>query len=246
MNTARKILLASATLVSVFATGCAQLDSALMGGQDRLDAYGNTARKTAPPPPVVAQVAPAAAPAPAAPAAVSTPVTKSSVAPVAAPQIPATVLMYDAFSGYNRATINSAVDAMGKLKLKAIGEVDKVVFNANGRTYTTEAVPFFRFHIPQESINDANNASSAAKAALEPLMATLGARLAEWNRTEPIELIVVSQTAVGADYLAAQMARMAPVLKVTKKVGTAAEAGYSGVELRMINQSLNRQIASAK
>jgi hypothetical protein len=149
--------------------------------------------------------------------------------------------MYNAYASYNRATINATVNIMEKVSMKPLGATGKLVFSSAGMTYSMEAISYFRFPVRQ-SVIDSNSVD--AKNALEPLMATLGARLAEWNRTEPIELTVVSQTAAGADYLAAQMARTAPGLKVTKKIGTVAEAGFSGIELRMIDGNLNRQVAA--
>lgn len=150
---------------------------------------------------------------------------------------PSEVQAYQAFAARNSETILATLEAMKASQLPPpVATVSKVQFrDAVGRVFEAEAIQAFRFPVPQDALD-------AEAAELKPMLQVLGSRMAEWNATEPIELVAVADSTSEADFLAAQIKRTAPALKVSTKVGSASSVGYSGVELVMVNKSLQRTL----
>lgn len=119
------------------------------------------------------------------------------------------------------------------------GEFGKLQFRDSvGRTFAMDSIKTFRFPVPQDAI-DADSHAPVAE-----FIDAIGPRLVTWNKTEAIELVAISNSTSGAAYLASQLRRTAPGMKVSEKVGPEAVVGYSGIELRMLNTSAVRMIAA--
>jgi hypothetical protein len=153
---------------------------------------------------------------------------------------PKEVMTYKVYADDARPVLDAVNAAMKHAGLAPRVEVGNVTFHDSiGRRYDSPLIAkTFRFAVPQDAVD-------AESKELQPMFVALGAHLVAWNAVEPLELIAVSSDTEGADYLMAQMRRVAPGLKVTRRVGPVAAAGYSGIEMRMVNQSLNRQLAAA-
>lgn len=144
---------------------------------------------------------------------------------------PADVTAYKEFNSRNFVTLNAVVAEAKKVSGLAFPKADlgKIKFRDSiGRVFDVDAINTFRFPLPQDALD-------ADSAQLTPLMVAIGARMLEWNRGEPIELITVSASSDSADLMATQLKKSVPGIKVTTKVGPVATVGYAGVELRMIN-----------
>jgi hypothetical protein len=153
---------------------------------------------------------------------------------------PKEVMTYKAYADAARPILDAANAAMKHAGLAPRVEVGNVIFRDSiGRRYDSPLVAkTFRFAVPQDAVD-------AESKELQPMLAALGSRLVAWNAVEPLELVAVSSDTDGADYLMAQVRKVAPGIKVTRQVGPVASAGYAGIEMRMVNQSLNRQLAAA-
>ena len=153
---------------------------------------------------------------------------------------PHEVMTFKAYADAARPVLDAADKAMKQAGVSPRVEVGNVVFRDGiGRRFDSPLIAkSFRFAIPQDAID-------AESKELPPLVAAIGAKVSAWNATEPYELVAISSDSDGADYLVAQLRKAAPSLKVSKRVGSVANAGYSGIEMRMVNTNLNRQLAAA-
>ncbi|MCK9687304.1 hypothetical protein [Scleromatobacter humisilvae] len=165
---------------------------------------------------------------------------QSAVTSVQAAVTPREVMTYKAYADAARPVLDATNGVMKHAGYAPRVEVGNVTFRDSiGRRYDSPLIAkTFRFAVPQDAVD-------AESKELQPMFAALGARLVEWNAVEALELIAVSSDNEGADYLVTQMHKAAPGLKVTKQVGPLASAGYSGIEMRMVNTNLNRQLAAS-
>jgi predicted small secreted protein len=150
---------------------------------------------------------------------------------------PPEAVAYKAFVARNEATMAAVTVAMtGSGIPKLFGSTVNITYrDALGRAFVYTGVKQLRIPLPPDAIE-------AESKELAPAFAAIGTRMLEWNRTEPIELVAVSTTNEGAEFMVAQLKRVAPGLRVSSKVGAYAVAGYTGVELRMLSTVTDRQV----
>jgi hypothetical protein len=153
---------------------------------------------------------------------------------------PQEVMTYRAHVDAARPILDASLAAMKSAGIAPRVQAVKVTFRDSiGRVFESPmTVSLFRFAVPQEALD-------ADEKELAPMLAALGARFVEWNSVEPIELVAIANDADEAEHLEMQLRKTAPSVKVTKQVGPAMTVGYAGVEMRMVNTSLNRQLAAA-
>jgi hypothetical protein len=154
---------------------------------------------------------------------------------------PPEVISYEAFRERNASTCDASKKSMLAANYSGVlNSFVNVSFRdaVSGRWYSVQTVKSWRFPVPQDAID-------AQSADLAPLMSAMGARMAEWNRTEPIELEVVADSSSSVEYLASLLRRSTAGVKVTTKVSPGS-AGYSGIELHLLSQSFVREVGKAK